>query len=830
MLTTILQSPIFQIIVATLIFGSLLTATARFYLIRVVRRYNLAQSWEIVLLKLRVPKESTGVEKISDPREEAKIYAGKAEQFFASIYAIYEKGLRRLILGQDYLTLEIVASKNEINFYIGCPKSLVSLIQKQIHSFWPEAQLEIAKDYNIFCPSCSTASSYLTLAKKFIYPIKTYKQLDSEALSAITNTFSNLQENEGAAIQILIRPLSTGWHRVSRSTAKALKEGKKTKLFWGVGGISKALWGIVRPQEPATKPVEEIKPLTPAQEAEIEAIETKASKVGFETIIRIVASSPDPQRPGVILEDVTSPFSQFHHPNFNRFKVKKAKKKSEVIDPFIFRLFDRKAMILNTEELASIFHPPNRLVETPNINWLWSRKAAPPTTLPEEGLMLGEAVFRGITKPVRIKRADRRRHIYILGKTGTGKTTLLEYMIVQDIKNGEGLCVIDPHGDLAEKLLTKIPQERIKDVIYFDPSDIKHPLGLNLFEYEREDQKHFLISEAINMFYKLYDPHHTGIVGPRFERWFRNAALTAMADPQGAVLFDPVKIFIDNDFLKEKLKYVKELTVQDFWQKEMAQTSEFHKSEVLGWFTAKFDAFMTDTMMRNILGQTKSAFDFREIMDSGKILIVNLSKGKLGEMNQRLLGMIFVIRIQAAAMSRVDIPEKERRDFYLYVDEFQNFAVDSFAATLSEARKYRLSLITANQYIAQLPEIIREAIFGNVGTMMCFVMGPDDAEFLVKEFAPVLTTEDLVNMDRFHTATKLLIDNTTSKPFTMRTILDTTPQNSQTAELIKEFTRTRYSRPKAVVEQEIVERLSIKPEEKDLSKEFEEILKEEKEE
>ncbi len=379
-------------------------------------------------------------------------------------------------------------------------------------------------------------------------------------------------------------------------------------------------------------------------------------------------------------------------------------------------------------------------------------------------------------------------------------------MVLQDIKAGNGLCVVDPHGDLIEEIIPKIPKERAEDVIIFDPGDIERPLGLNLFEFRTPEQKDFLIQEAINMLYKLYDPGHTGIVGPRFERWFRNSALTLMADPAGGVFTEVHRPFIDQDFLEQKLKYVTDPTVRDFWTKEMAQTSDFHKSEILGWFTSKFDAFMTNEMMRNIVGQTKSSFDLREIMDSGKILLVNLSKGKVGELNCMLLGMIFVAKVQMAAMSRVNIPEDQRKDFYLYVDEFQNFATDSFATILSEARKYHLGLITANQYIGQLEEHVRESVFGNIGTIICFRVGPQDAEFLAKEFAPVFSDQDLVNIDRFNAYIKLLIDNTAVRPFSMQTIKDDSPSDSDVGKAIKQLSRLKYGRDKNLVEKEIFTR------------------------
>jgi hypothetical protein len=402
---------------------------------------------------------------------------------------------------------------------------------------------------------------------------------------------------------------------------------------------------------------------------------------------------------------------------------------------------------------------------------------------------------------------DRRRHVYIIGQTGTGKSGLLENLALQDMLDGRGFAFVDPHGDSAEKLLGMVPKERVEDVIYFSPGDMSNPIGLNLFEFENDEQKDFLVQEAIAMLYRLYDPGHTGIIGPRYEHWFRNAALTIMADPNGSSFIDIPQVFNDNDFAKEKLKYVKDQTVLDFWNKEMAQTSDYHKSEVLGWFVSKFGAFLSNEMMRNIIGQTKSGFNLRDIMDNKKILLVNLSKGKTGELNSQLLGMIFVMKFQAAAMGRADTPEDQRQDFSLYVDEFQNFATDSFEGILSEARKYRLNLILANQFMTQLNDKIREAIIGNVGTVIGGRIGTTDAELMVKKFAPVFDAEDLTKLPNFEAVASVMINNVPSAPFSMSLIPPLGKSNPQLTDALKRLSAAKFGRPRATVEQEIFKRL-----------------------
>jgi len=371
----------------------------------------------------------------------------------------------------------------------------------------------------------------------------------------------------------------------------------------------------------------------------------------------------------------------------------------------------------------------------------------------------------------------------------------------------DGFAFIDPHGDSAEKLLGMVPKERVEDIIYFNPGDMENPIGLNLFEFETQDQRDFLIQEAIAMLYKLYDPGHTGIIGPRYEHWFRNAALTIMSDPAGSTFIDIPQVFNDQAFTDEKLKHVTDRTVLDFWYKEMAQTSEANKSEVLGWFVSKFGAFLSNEMMRNIIGQTKSGFDLRDIMDKRKILLVNLSKGKTGELNSQLLGMIFIMKFQAAAMGRANIPEDERVDFTLYVDEFQNFATDSFATILSESRKYRLSLVLANQFMTQLNDTIRESVLGNIGTVISGRLGITDAEILQKKFAPTFDAEDLTKLPNYQTITSVLINGVPSAAFNMRMLPPMAKSNPQLQDAIKKLSAAKYGHPRREVEAEIFARL-----------------------
>lgn len=468
----------------------------------------------------------------------------------------------------------------------------------------------------------------------------------------------------------------------------------------------------------------------------------------------------------------------------------------------------RRNTILTSEELASIYHFPNKTVATPFIHWLMAKRAPAPAQIPTSGLFLGYNNFRGIKRPVYIQDADRTRHMYIIGKTGAGKSQFLLDMMLQDIRNGKGICFIDPH-DTVDLLLELIPPNRADDVIVFDPSDLARPMGLNLLEYKTEDQKQFIASAIINMMYKLFDPHKTGIVGPRFEHAVRNAILTVTAEP-GATFVEVVRVLTDDVYMRSLLPKVKNPMVRRYWTDQIAKTSDFHKSEVLDYIVSKFGRFVTNPMMRNIIGQSKSAFDFRQVMDEGKILLISLAKGKIGEENSSFLGLVLVPRILMAAMSRQDIPEDQRRDFYLYVDEFQNFATPDFAQILSEARKYHLNLTVANQFISQMDDEVKNAVFGNVGSLISFRVGVTDANYLQNEFAPVFSQTDLLNIEKYHAYIKTIYNNEPLPAFSLDLTKDMAVQekmrNSKVAEMIRQLSQLKYGRDRYEVERQIAQR------------------------
>jgi len=517
------------------------------------------------------------------------------------------------------------------------------------------------------------------------------------------------------------------------------------------------------------------------------------------------------------VDNIGSALSQFSG-DLNSLKSRKIYRKSAFMEDFLYRyqpmfnIFKNHTSILNSEELAGIFHFPNRQITTPHIFWLNSKTAPAPSQIPTEGLYLGMSAYRGVKRSVYLSDKDRMQHIYIIGKTGVGKSELLKDLVLQDIRAGKGVCFMDPHGDAVEDILKLIPPERAEDVIYFNPNDVERPIGMNLLEATTEDEKHFAATSIINLMYKLFDPYKTGIVGPRFEHGVRNAMLTVMAEP-GNTFVELVRAMTDSKYVQALLPKVTDPIVRRYWTDQIAQTSDFHKSEVLDYTVSKFGRFVTNKLIRNIIGQSQSSFNFRDVMDNGKILLINLAKGTLGEENSNFLGLLLVPRILMAAMSRASVSKEDRRDFYFYVDEFQNFATPDFAVILSEARKYGLGLCVANQFIGQVEEEVKNAVFGNVGTLVAFRVGVTDANYLQHEFAPTFGEDDLLNVERYHAYCKTIVNNEPVPPFSMDMNKDMSKQkameSTRVAEIIKEMSRLKYGRDEKLVEAEMERRSSL---------------------
>jgi len=776
---------------------------------------NYERGLKMVPMYIHIPPSSDDLEVGGrDERDYTEEIISQAQVMYSIIASTATKGFKSKMYGQRHMSFEIVAHDGLVHYYAVVPAVLTDVIRQAVAAAYPSARLEEVEEHNIFSRTgklSGTIGGEFVLKKNYAYPIATYQESKRDASRAILNALSTFSKEDGAAIQLMIRPAFEGWTKNSVYEANNIKKKK--------GAASNSLVDIFKPKnlmEALWKPPtsDEAKPedkqLTSLEQSLVESIEEKTRYPGYETLIRVVVSSNTATKSQALLKNIIAAFSMFDSSTNNGFKFNMAKDIEELVTAYVFNFFPQSITqnILNSIELASIFHLPDQHnIPTSNLQRQMAKQVDGPVQTMEEGFLLGYNEFRGVKKQVRLNENDRRRHLYFIGQTGTGKSTLLENLAFQDMMDGRGFAFIDPHGDSAEKLLGMVPKERVEDIIYFNPGDMDNPVGLNLFEFETQDQRDFLIQEAIAMLYKLYDPGHTGIIGPRYEHWFRNAALTIMSDPAGSTFIDIPQVFNDQAFTDEKLKHVTDRTVLDFWYKEMAQTSEANKSEVLGWFVSKFGAFLSNEMMRNIIGQTKSGFNLRDIMDKKKILLVNLSKGKTGELNSQLLGMIFVMKFQAAAMGRANIPEDERVDFSLYVDEFQNFATDSFATILSESRKYRLSLILANQFMTQLNDTIRESVLGNIGTVISGRLGITDAEMLQKKFAPTFDAEDLTKLPNYQTITSVLINGVPSAAFNMSLLPPMAKANAQLQDAIKKLSAAKYGHPRREVESEIFARL-----------------------
>ncbi len=780
---------------------------------------NFERGLKMVPLLIHLPPQSDDTEIGGrDTRDVVDENISKAQILYNIIASTLQKGLKSRFYGQRHLTFEIVGSKGFVRFYTAVPVALVDVVKQALVSAYPAVRLEEVAEHNIFSPVgkiSGTVGGELTLKENFAYPIATYQDLKRDAMQSLLNALSTLDKDDGLGIQFLMRPANPEWRKAATEVASKKRKGKNSKkgLEKTAALIRDLITAFVKPPEEKSGGGSDKPELSGLDQAILDAIDEKTRHTGYEVLIRVVASSNISQRAQSILSNVVATFSLFDAPGRNGFKYTPAKDIERFVTAYILRFFpqENNKSILNSIELATLFHfPDQKNIPTSQLERQASKQVDGPRNIAEEGIMLGYNIFRGVKKEIKLALPDRQRHMYVVGQTGTGKSTFLENLAFQDMLNGEGFAFIDPHGDTAERLLSMVPKERTEDVIYFCPADMDYPMGLNLFEFHQPEQKDFLIQEAINMLYKLYDPQHQGIIGPRYEHWFRNAALTIMADPEGATFIDIPKVFTDNKYAKQKLQHVKDQAVLDFWNKEMASTSDYHKSEVLGWFVSKFGAFLSNEMMRNIIGQTKSAFNLREIMDNKKILIVNLSKGRTGELNSKLLGMVFVMKFQAAAMSRANVPESERKDFCLYVDEFQNFSTDSFATIMSEARKYHLNLIVANQFTTQLSEEIRDAVFGNMGTIVAFRVGDKDVDALVKYFQPSFEVEDLLRVPNYNAIVRTLVGGVPTHAFSMSALPPLGTPNPQLAQALKQLSAAKFGRPKNTVESEIFARLATK--------------------
>jgi hypothetical protein len=775
-------------------------------------RFRLGEEAHVVY-RIRLPKFRSDEEaKAQDSVQQFRERVAVMESIFSAIGGLSpDKGFSKWLSGQsDVFSFEIVAHQKLVTFYAAVPLKFAEFFEQQVHAQYPDAFFEPATDYNIFTPTGVVVGGYLKLKRENFLPIRTFKDLDSDPLNAITNALSKVAEGDGLAVQVLVRPAHSSWRAKGVKVVQGMQKGMTLKE--ATQGVSSGWLETKEDREKRANKMRERR-LTAAETKMLEGIENKLSKAGLEVVVRVVAASASADLAKGYLANTINAFSQFNVYEYgNAFDKSIPRSSNEVVSGFVHRTFSEgQKMILNTEELTSVFHLPLHSTDTPNINWLLARIAPPPPVLPTAGLLLGYSEYRGRQQQIYMTDSDRRRHTYIIGKTGSGKSEFIKNLVAQDIAAGKGVCVIDPHGDLADGCLELIPEDRIDDVIYFSPADIERPFGLNMMEYDQAfpEQKTMVVNEMLEIFNQLYDLKATG--GPMFEQYMRNAMMLVMEDPDtGSTLLEISKVLSDPDFRKMKLSKCTNRVVVDFWTKEAEKAGgEASLANMVPYITSKLTTFISNDIMRPIVAQQKSALDFRKIMDEGKILLVNLSKGKLGEINAALIGMIVVGKLQVAAFARADQAEENRRDFYLYIDEFQNFITPSIATILSEARKYKLSLTMAHQYMGQLVKSndtrIKDAVLGNVGSMFVARIGPEDVETFGRVFEPTFSGYDLQNTDMYTWNVKMIINNAQGKPFTMKAH-PPVKGSRRVAEALKAISRLEYGRDREEVEKEIFKR------------------------
>lgn len=748
-------------------------------------RNEKAKEWS--LFEVRVPRGN-----------ETEI--GVAEKMFSNLVGIggKGKGIAENFTVSNSISFEIVAKPGEIKFYVYCPKKFGEHVEKQILGSYQDADVKKVDDYNIFVENSKVAYARLELDDENYCPIKVAEDFTGDPLANILSTLTKMSNGEGAIVQIVISPSGSQWQKNGSGFVKKVQNNNS---------------------DPEKKKMS-------VSEEKLQGISKKVVKNGFTTDVRIVASAPDDALAKMHLDNIVGAFDQYSNPGVNRFKkidIKGSKKEKEFMYDVIYR---RPALepksVLNVEELAGLYHFPNKEITTPNINWLLAREIPASNEISsdissKDTIWVGNNVFRDKVKAICFQRDDRRRHTYILGQTGTGKSWLMVRMLIQDIYNGDGVCFIDPHGQAAEMILERIPPERADDVIYFNAADFERPFGLNIMEFYNEQHKHQVVNSFIALLVRLFDPHNQGYVGPMMQQAVRNSMLTAMS-VEGSTLIEVVRMLQDEKWVQEKwLPLIKDELVKRYWVDQVAKTDQKTKSESLGYFISKFDKFTTNLAIRNIIGQSQSSFDFRDIMDNGKILIVNLAKGFLGEENMSFIGLLLVQKMLAAALSREDIAEEDRKDFFFYADEFQNFATDEFTSILSEARKYKLNLTLAHQYIGQLPENIKSAVFGNVGSLFITRCSNEDAQFLEPQFETYVKASDIINQSLAHYYVKMLSDNTYPSPFSLdarygpkypETGFDM-KVNKEVVSIIKQMSRLKYGRDINIVNMDINRRSDL---------------------
>jgi len=732
------------------------------------------------------------------------------EQFYAGMHSV---GEGRDNHNRNHFTLEIALAEgtDSFIFYVAVPVHKAELFEKQLLGVHLNAKVtEVPDDYNVFSENGFISASYATLTNHEVYPIKLYDAIDHDPLNIILNVLTKLKKSgEGASIQFTICPEDEDIIRKFHIILADVKSGMSVRTASSVTRqVTKEFKSLASELFFGSSKKKEEKKVN---DKAVEYIGEKLKSTIMATNIRIIASAETSSRSEQILSEIESSFNQFTESDRNGFNFNhpKGSQLSNLIHDFSYRTFsDEYKMPLNLKELATVFHFPYGVISS-QLKLAKAGIAPAPMEMGDQGIVLGINSYRGIDTEIHMAKEDRVRHMYVVGQTGTGKTNILLNMISQDIANGDGVCYIDPHGTDIQTILSRIPKERIDDVIYFDPAYTARPMGLNMLEYDPNypEQKTFVVNELMGIFNKLFDMKTSG--GPMFEQYFKNSAFLVMEHPEsGATLLEIGRVLSDKVFRDMKLSHCKNPIISQFWKSAEQTTGDQSIANFVPYITSKFDNFISNDIMRPVVLQEKSVFNFRDIMDNKKILLVNLSKGRLGEVNANLIGLLIVGKIQMAALSRVDMYGKKMNDFYLYIDEFQNVTTDSISSILSEARKYRLSLTIAHQYISQLEEGIKNAVFGNVGSMAVFRVSSEDANFLENKYKPTFMASDIMKLDNYNAYLSMLVNGQPVKPFNIKTVAPI-EGNVEIVDKIKQLSYLKYGRAREDVEAEIMEKYKI---------------------
>ncbi len=788
------------------------------------KNHRIYQANKIRYLQIKIPKSVTtkwnedGTDHIQNMKQNIEIM----NQIYKNFYSIIDNKRKHQKFGHNYISMEMFIEKEVIKFIMWVPEEHIDNMEKLISSFYIGAVVDPIDQPKLLEAGKYMAGWEFILTKDNAYPIKTYDSFEADPMDSLLSAYSKVFTDEKMCLQVLISPLDENALKELRKQAKKIKEGKnKSFISLLLKDIRKGITSTNSESKDTTKDDEKKSDLSQQQSGDLDK---KAEDEIFSIKIRALVTSPEPSRPEKIIDDLARWFSQYSYIGLNAFKFKKNKNIQNFAKDFINRLFisdnRNKKMVISIKELSSIIHIPNaKFNRNPRISRQKYKIIPAPDNIPTEGIMLGYNTYAGIKKEIRIlsDNDDRFRHTYIIGQTGSGKSTLMYTTALEDIRLGNGFCVIDPHGDFIEFIMKHYPKEKIDDLIHFDLANTDYPIAFNPLDGpENDDERDVVTNDLVEMFVSMYGEE---IFGPRIQDYFRNACFLLMEQPEGGTLIDIMRLFTDDAFAESKIRNVKNPIIAARWNKTYKKMGDREKAEIIPFIQAKFWPFTTGTYIRNVIGQPKSSFNFFDAMNQKKVILVNLSKGLTWEENSKLVGRMVAMQLKLSALKRAKLDPKERVPFFLYIDEFQNYVSKSIESILSEARKYKLGLILAHQYIDQLKQEglwgnldLSKTIFGNVGNFFIHKVGAPDAEFLEKEFGPEFSAIDMVNGDTFRAVAKIVVNNQPTRPFSFNTRI---PYNDpilnipEKVEIMKQISALKWWTKRELVDKEIYFRVWV---------------------